>query len=219
MVTSFTWQMDMSSVNLLCMMTSPNKIVRGIGAIAPIILAIVCALAIFLFSAQNNDSSHVESDTIVSLVATATYDGFGSLNSANRAIVSASLDKPVRKVAHASEYALLGAMVLLALGAVAIPVFGESRGASRRARHARHSQRLGFGRNRLSHAIASTRGRAAVALVICFLYSCTDEFHQLFSAGRTASFGDCLIDTFGATAGILVALGIASLWKEGPASG
>lgn len=35
------------------------------------------------------------------------------------------------------------------------------------------------------------------AVCICFLYACSDEFHQLFVDGRTGQFSDTLIDTFG----------------------
>lgn len=36
-----------------------------------------------------------------------------------------------------------------------------------------------------------------IALVICFIYACTDEYHQTFVNGRTGQFSDILIDTFG----------------------
>ena len=36
-----------------------------------------------------------------------------------------------------------------------------------------------------------------IALIICFIYSCTDEYHQTFVNGRTGQFSDVLIDTFG----------------------
>ncbi len=42
------------------------------------------------------------------------------------------------------------------------------------------------------------------ALVLCFLYACTDEFHQHFVPGRAGTFTDVLIDTAGALAGLLV---------------
>lgn len=35
------------------------------------------------------------------------------------------------------------------------------------------------------------------AIGLCILYSCTDEFHQLFINGRSGSFRDVLIDTIG----------------------
>ena len=41
--------------------------------------------------------------------------------------------------------------------------------------------------------------------ILCFLYACSDEFHQMFT-GRTNSFIDCLIDSIG----IIMAL---LLWK------
>lgn len=39
--------------------------------------------------------------------------------------------------------------------------------------------------------------RFIIALVICFIYACTDEYHQTFVNGRTGQFSDTLIDTFG----------------------
>ncbi len=36
-------------------------------------------------------------------------------------------------------------------------------------------------------------------VLLCFLYACSDEFHQMFSDGRTAKFLDIMIDTLGAT--------------------
>lgn len=41
-----------------------------------------------------------------------------------------------------------------------------------------------------------------IPIGIAFLYACTDEFHQLFVAGRTSQFTDVLIDTFGAILGV-----------------
>ena len=51
-----------------------------------------------------------------------------------------------------------------------------------------------------------TRKAILISVGICFLYSLTDEFHQLFVAGRTAQFKDCVIDTLGAVIGSLVIL-------------
>ena len=38
----------------------------------------------------------------------------------------------------------------------------------------------------------------AAALLLTFLYACTDEYHQSFTPGRVASFHDVAIDTVGA---------------------
>jgi VanZ family protein len=51
------------------------------------------------------------------------------------------------------------------------------------------------------------RARAAVqAVLVAGLYSLTDEFHQMFVPGRTASLVDCGIDTTGAVLGALIIL-------------
>ena len=42
------------------------------------------------------------------------------------------------------------------------------------------------------------------ALIICFLYAGTDEMHQYLTGERTPLFADVLLDTFGASLGMLV---------------
>ena len=42
------------------------------------------------------------------------------------------------------------------------------------------------------------------SLLFCFLYACSDEFHQLFIQGRYSSFFDVLIDTSGALFSIII---------------
>lgn len=43
-----------------------------------------------------------------------------------------------------------------------------------------------------------------ITLLFCFLYACSDEYHQTFVIGRTGSFTDVLIDTSGALVGCLI---------------
>lgn len=42
------------------------------------------------------------------------------------------------------------------------------------------------------------------SLLICFLYACSDEFHQLFVIGRSARVLDVMIDTFGSFCSISI---------------
>lgn len=44
----------------------------------------------------------------------------------------------------------------------------------------------------------------AFSSLICFIYACTDEFHQLFIIGRSCEVRDVLIDTLGSLTGILI---------------
>ncbi len=43
-----------------------------------------------------------------------------------------------------------------------------------------------------------------LTILICFIYACTDEFHQLFVLGRSGNIVDILIDTFGSTVFVLL---------------
>ena len=43
-----------------------------------------------------------------------------------------------------------------------------------------------------------------IAIIISFIYACTDEFHQLFVNGRAGRFTDVLIDTSGGVIMLLI---------------
>ena len=51
-------------------------------------------------------------------------------------------------------------------------------------------------------------------LLFCFLYACSDEFHQLFVSGRAGQFTDVLIDTVGVVFGLTAACVLSFLRKE-----
>ncbi|MBO5550706.1 MAG: VanZ family protein [Lachnospiraceae bacterium] len=50
----------------------------------------------------------------------------------------------------------------------------------------------------------SYRRAALISLLICILYSCTDEWHQTFVFGRSGSIRDVIIDTLGAAVALSV---------------
>jgi VanZ family protein len=47
-------------------------------------------------------------------------------------------------------------------------------------------------------------GISLISISLCYLYAITDEYHQSFIVDRTPLFADVLLDTGGATAGILI---------------
>ena len=53
--------------------------------------------------------------------------------------------------------------------------------------------------------LKDTRSGMFISLSMTFLYAVSDEFHQLFVAGRSGQLRDVLIDTSGGLFGILVA--------------
>ena len=53
-----------------------------------------------------------------------------------------------------------------------------------------------------------------IALLIAFLYACSDEFHQLFVPGRSGEILDVLIDTLGSLTGIMCYYYTSLLWRK-----
>lgn len=53
-----------------------------------------------------------------------------------------------------------------------------------------------------------SRWSPSAALILCFLYSITDEIHQNFTPQRSASLTDVLLDTLAALIGVAVMLGV-----------
>ena len=58
-----------------------------------------------------------------------------------------------------------------------------------------------------------TQIQVLLAILLCAAYAATDEFHQLFSAGRSCQATDVLIDTAGAAAGTLMTMGMIKMRK------
>ena len=52
----------------------------------------------------------------------------------------------------------------------------------------------------------SKRKKIFVSIIIGFIYAVTDEFHQFFIEGRSASIKDVAIDTLGVITGVVVFL-------------
>lgn len=60
----------------------------------------------------------------------------------------------------------------------------------------------------------SIKMKIFLTLCISFLYACSDEIHQYFVGGRSASFKDVLIDTSGAGIGVLFIIIIYYIIKK-----
>ena len=53
--------------------------------------------------------------------------------------------------------------------------------------------------------LANKKYNILISISATSLYACTDEFHQLFVAGRSGQIRDILIDTCGGSFGVLIA--------------
>ena len=114
------------------------------------------------------------------------FPGFSDMSAADQLALAKSINHPVRKLAHFTEYLVLG---ILAVNALRLHI-GSS------------------GRYFEDEAITPSRNFCIPALswAFCILYAASDEFHQLFVPGRAGLVTDVCIDSAGALLGILLFL-------------
>ena len=56
--------------------------------------------------------------------------------------------------------------------------------------------------------------KALAAFLLCALYAASDEFHQLFVAGRSGQISDILLDSAGSLCGIVITVGIIFIYRN-----
>lgn len=76
------------------------------------ILTLLCMAFIFHFSAQNATISSKESNTIGIYICQIFYTGYENMPDEKKIALAESIDRPIRKGAHMTEYAILGALCL-----------------------------------------------------------------------------------------------------------
>lgn len=126
-----------------------------------IVLLILWMIIIFSFSSADANKSTGTSDKVITTmieIKDKITDQETPIN--EKEIIVKNSSFYVRKIAHITEYLILGLLMFNTLKQF----------------------------NILNNYYA---------IILCILYSCTDEFHQLFIKGRSGSFRDVLIDTIG----------------------
>lgn len=121
------------------------------------ILVILWMILIFYFSDQVASVSSKQSGFFTNLIISI----FGAQN-------EPFIHHIVRKLAHFTEYLILGLLVL----------------------------------NMLKYY--KPKHIIILAILICYLYACSDEIHQLFIEGRAGLVKDTLVDLAGSLSGILI---------------
>ena len=141
------------------------------------ILLVIWTLVIFSMSNMNTQESNGKSKFVIYKVLTYSIEAVNKLGITNKHPsdekiyqVIDLLNKPLRKVAHATEYFVLIILLLITLKSTGM----------------------------------DNRKVFLMSLLFCFLYACSDEFHQSFVSGRTAQFTDSLIDFLGAIIGCVM---------------
>lgn len=144
-----------------------------------ITLTIIWTIVIFMFSSRNGNESTSDSSRLGMEICRIFVDGFENMASKEQFDLAKRIDYPVRKAAHATEYAILG-----------IFIFGSIYNGKKSCGNT-DERKAGI----IKYAFpAWTAGT---------FYAVTDEIHQLFVPGRSGKALDVCIDSAGVFSGIL----------------
>ena len=157
---------------------------------------------IFIMSSFGHNSSDVQSNLFVDFIAQNFPQVRHGLE--NNLISLSTLIFLVRKTAHFTEYAILGGLFFLNL----------------RNWLKSNTTLVKISKPQTTKTVAKkvTLGLIKysffMSILFSFLYACTDELHQIFVPGRSAQFRDILIDTLGASFGIIITYLIIKLFNK-----
>ncbi len=142
-------------------------------------LTIIWMIVIFILSSMNTQESNNKSKQTIKKTVEKTTEISESIGIVENKVplqkVNSTVNKlnfPLRKCAHATEYAILAILIIFTINAY----------------------------TNKNYSIK----KILLAVLICFLYSLTDEYHQSLVPGRTRLFTDCLIDTTGSIIACIV---------------
>ena len=161
-----------------------------------LILMLLWMALIFFYSSRQADVSAEDSGRIGITLGRIFISDFEEWPEEEQQEFAARIDHPVRKTAHAAEYAVLG---FLAAGACAGTA--GSAGTSRSSGMAGSSgvaESAGTGNG----AWRKFRKEMFLPWFIAALYAASDEIHQLFVPGRSGQLSDVILDSAGALAGV-----------------
>lgn len=148
------------------------------------VLMLTWMLVIFVFSARDSVESTEDSYRVGMEVGRLVVPAFNSLSKEEQTAFAAAVDFPIRKTAHAAEYAILGVLTIGTL----------------------------YDARRRNGRYISVRGSILAAWAVAAAYAVSDEIHQLFVPGRSGQLSDVLLDSAGALAGVL--LGVFFMRKK-----
>ena len=179
-----------------------------------LVLLFVWMFVIFVFSSRDDTLSSQDSYIASTIVSKTFVPGFNSWTEDKQDAFIQKIHLPVRKTAHATEYAILASIF--------VGVYWNTRWmresdeqcfthdsenepsrADRKISPGSLFKRKQSSKKSCALLIASVWG---ISVASSFLYACTDEFHQLFTGGRSGEFKDVCIDTGGAAAGAAMTL-------------
>lgn len=185
-------------------------------------LTLFWMVLIFMMSSAGKDESNSQSGAVCEFICEHFVEGYEEMAPEEQIQMQQKISFPVRKCAHLSEYAVLGALMTLTAaswyreGESSLPEFcptTETAASRRREREAAHhvwqsqagtaaSWHRGDEETMRTGETAGGTVRILPVLAAGFLYAVSDEIHQIFVPGRSGEPRDVLIDTSGVLIGI-----------------
>ena len=163
-------------------------------------LTLFWMLFIFTMSSAVSTVSDYQSDSFIDFLCTIFVKGYTEMPPAKKMELQDKGTFPVRKCAHMTEYAILGALLSLT-----ITEYLQDSDSAQQKRHDKSASRKEQSNSESQTKQSSFASKILrLAVFIGFLYACTDAFHQTFVPGRSGEFRDILIDTFGVLLGTLI---------------
>ena len=139
------------------------------------ILVLIWMITIFYLSSMDSDQSNTKSKETINVVVENTIDVTNNIGITNEPTTKDNISSIVN-VLNKPLRKCMHATVYFVLVILVINAFNQM------------------------HLL--TRVNTYIySIIICFIYACTDEIHQLYVVGRTGQFIDILIDTIGALLG------------------
>ncbi len=156
-------------------------------------LVLVWMGVIFAFSSQDGAASSETSGRVVKVVITVIKPDFNSLAKSEQISFRDMVTFFVRKGAHFTEYMILGVLLFLLYHEWRPKIFQAPK------KENTHIMQLRLHRVLLAAWVTGT------------LYATSDEFHQMFTGGRSPQVRDVCIDSSGVAVGCLIALAVMVL--------
>lgn len=142
------------------------------------ILVLIWMITIFYLSSMDSDQSNTKSKETINVVVENTIDVTNNIGITNEPTTKDNINSIVN-VLNKPLRKCMHATVYFVLVILVINAFNQM------------------------HLLTRVN-TYLYSIIICFIYACTDEIHQLYVVGRTGQFIDVLIDTIGALLGCLV---------------
>ncbi len=155
------------------------------------ILTLLWMGLIYWFSSNDGAESSDMSGKLLRKLLSVVIPDWSSKTRAEQRHVIEKVHLLFRKFGHFSEYLVLGVFLH-----ITCTLF--------------RAKKLKQIKSRQAHPILGM----IVPALLAFLYACSDEYHQLFVAGRSGEFRDVMIDFSGACLGILLSLPICLLIRR-----